>query len=420
MTIHQSRPLARDDEPPDDDPGYDAVADWIENRTLPGQRGAQTSTAWDTDDVEWQRIFNQEAEALAEFDDEPEDPDASMDQVAAPEPNGKPDPAPTDEAPPEDTRAARIRSLLYTRSQLDNIPSPTYIIDRVLNANVLALMSGKFGTYKSFVSVAMACSVATGVPWLGHEIDEPGAVLYIAAEGATGLKARIETWEQAHLPEGERIADDRLYVIGGAVNLSLGGDVDAIIGACADIKPKLVIWDTMHRCAPGVEENSSTEMGRIIHHLDQIREASSAAQLINHHTGHAGARSRGSSALEDDFDNSWVIKLGGDNEDRSAKTPRTMEHRKVKDGELSAEIPIELVSLGASAYVQRSAGGGEDDGAETWIVAAHLADLANKVGAPAGIGRRALRDAVMAKYPAEKHADSTWGEAARIRKGGSQ
>ncbi len=315
------------------------------------------------------------------------------------------------------TRGDRIKALTYRRSQLDNIPPPSYLIDGILNNSALALLSGKFGTYKSFVSVAMACSVATGVPWLGHEINEPGPVLYIAAEGATGLKGRIETWERAHLDEGQRVADDRLIIIGGSVNLSVGGDVDAVLGLCEDFKPKLAIWDTLHRCAPGVDEDKSTGMGVVINTLALIREVTGATQLANHHTGHAGQRSRGSSALEDDFDNSWVIKLGGDNEDRSPKNTRTMEHRKVKDGVLSSEIPIELVGLDASAYVQRAAKGGDEEA--LWIVAAHLADLANKVGAPAGVGRRAMRDAVMAKYPSEKHADNVWAEAARIRKGGS-
>jgi hypothetical protein len=371
-------------------------------------------------DDEWERIFAQEP---ANYDGDPgprEDPRVIHRYVIDSEGRAVdtgPAPPPADGAVPAGARAARIRSLTYRRSQLDSIPAPRYLVDRVLNANVLGLLSGKFGTYKSFVSVSLACSVATGVSWLGHDIIGQGAVVYVAAEGATGLKSRIESWEQAHLNDGQRVSDDRLIVVGGAVNLGLGGDVDAIIGLCAEVGPKLIVWDALHRCAPGVEENSSTEMGRIIHHLDQIREASGAAQLVNHHTGHAGARSRGSSALEDDFDNSWVIKLGGDNEDRSAKTPRTMEHRKVKDGELSAEIPIELVSLGASAYVQRA--DRQDDG-NGWMVAAHLADLANAAGVPAGAGRRALKAGVLAKYPTEKHAESVWEEAARIRKGGSQ
>lgn len=353
-----------------------------------------------------------------EAEDTPDRPQWDED-LWAPEEAGWSAQTPEPPARLDDARAARIRRLTYTRSQLDNIPAPSYLIDGILNDNVLALLAGKFGTYKSFVSVAMACSVATGVPWLGHEINDPGAVVYVAAEGATGLRGRIESWELAHLDEGQRIADDRLIVIGGAVNLSIGGDVDAVTAICAEIpKLKLVIWDTMHRCAPGVDEDKSTAMGLIINTLSQIREVTGATQLANHHTGHAGQRSRGSSALEDDFDNSWVIKLGGDNEDRSAKNSRTMEHRKVKDGVLSSEIPIELVGLGPSAYVQRALDLGGDE-QPTWIVAAHLADLANKVGAPDGVGRRKMRDLVMAKYPSEKHGDTVWTAAANIRNGRS-
>jgi hypothetical protein len=66
-----------------------------------------------------------------------------------------------------------------------------------------------------------------------------------------------------------------------------------------------------------------------------------AAPVLDHHTGHSGKRSRGSSSWEDDIDASWVIDLD-DEEDRSAKVQRTLKHRKVKDGRLSDDIPIVL------------------------------------------------------------------------------
>lgn len=178
-------------------------------------------------------------------------------------------------------RAARIKALTYRRSQLDTIPPPSWLIDGVMNDNALAVIAGKFGTYKSFISVSWACSIATGVPWLDHDVITPGPVVYIAAEGASGMRFRIEAWESVY-HRGQKVPDDRLVVVGGAVNLRVGADVDAIDALCTEVAPRMVVWDTLHRCAPGVEENSNTEMGLVVATLDGLRERHNCTQLVNH------------------------------------------------------------------------------------------------------------------------------------------
>ncbi len=293
---------------------------------------------------------------------------------------------PDDQADEEvNPRAARIRAYTYRRSELENIPPPSYLVDGILNNNVLALLSGKFGTYKSFVSVALSCSIATGKPWLGHDVVTPGPVVYIAAEGASGIRARVEAWESVY-NRGQRVADDGLVVVGTSVNVSRDEDLIAIDELCAEVKPKLLVWDTLHRCTPGIEENSNTEMGVVVSRLDRLRERHACTQLVNHHTGHAGVRSRGASSIEDDFENSWVIKLGGDGEDRSPKNPRTLHHRKTKEGEMAEPIPIQLALCDTSAAIER----GE---ATDWLVEGKIKAKAaecDAAGIPTGFGRDRL------------------------------
>lgn len=325
-------------------------------------------------------------------------------------PPGTPDPAVAAEL--VNARAARIKALTYRRSELDNIPPPKYLIDGVLNDNSLAVLAGKFGTYKSFISVSWACSIATGVPWLDHDVVTDGPVVYVAAEGASGLRSRIEAWECTY-NRGAKVPDDRLVVVGGPVNLRVGADVDALSVLCDEVRPRMVVWDTLHRCAPGVEENSNTEMGLVVATLSSLRERHDATQLVNHHTGHAGARSRGASAIEDDFDNSWVVKLGGDNEDRSAKNPRTMEHRKVKDGELCEPIVIQLAQAAESATVELS------EKSATWVIEEKVKAKAaecDAAGIPANLGRELLVKAA-AKAGIESVSTALWGRVAKLRKG---
>lgn len=311
-------------------------------------------------------------------------------------------------------RMARIRSLTYRRSQLSQIKPPGWLVEGMVNRASLTLLSGKFGTYKSFVSIALAASVATGRPFLGHQVVEAGPIIYIAAEGASGIRTRLEAWEDAH-NGGAVIADDRFVVIGGPVKLLNGDDVAGLEELCKEIQPRMIVWDTLHRVAPGIDEDKSQQAGEAIDVLSALRETYDCAQLVDHHTGHGGLRARGSSAWEDDFDGSWVIKLAGDGEDRSPTNQRTMEHRKVKDGELSGKIPIGLVTALDSAYVDRLQVVPDGETVKGWLVNKAYAAQLDLAGVPLNYGRVKVAQALKA-IGVEVHDNNVAAEIARLRK----
>jgi RecA-family ATPase len=116
---------------------------------------------------------------------------------------------------------------------------------------------------------------------------------------------------------------------------------------------KVLVVDTLSRCAPGLEENEASKVAAALERLFMIRDALGIAVLVLHHTGHQGLRARGSSVLEDNADASWVIRLNGDgaSEDRGPEIPRTLLHRKSKDGELQADKPMTLKPDAGSAYL---------------------------------------------------------------------
>lgn len=290
-------------------------------------------------------------------------------------------------------RVGRVAQSAYGRSAVASIPPPSWLVRGIATRASLTLLAGKFGTYKSFVSIALAASVATGRPFLGHPVDEAGPVIYIAAEGLSGIQGRLDAWEQTH--NGGHMIDDELFtVIGTAVDLRSGDDMAALTEICSRLEPRLIVWDTLHRCAPGVDENSNTEMGVVIDRLSWLRESHHATQLVVHHTGHGGQRSRGASSIEDDFDNSWVITLAGDGEERGPDRQRTMEHRKVKDGELSGKIPIGLTAAAGSAFVEQKSVGGAGDARQMWLVATSYAHKVDALGLPLDAGRARIGTAL--------------------------
>jgi hypothetical protein len=315
------------------------------------------------------------------------------------------------------SRAERLRSLLYVRSALDAIPPPRPLISGVLDAATIAFLSGKFGTYKSFVALSWACSLATGRPWFGREVPEAVPVLYVAAEGLSGVSRRIRAWEGAH-HEGARVPDSMLQVIGGAVRITEADDLAALDAVIAEAGTKLIVLDTLHRCAPGLEENSSTDMGRVIEAVSMLRERNGVTVLACHHTGHGGQRARGSSSIEDDADTSWVIRLeNADDDDRGPDNQRTMIHRKAKDGELTADIALSLTKAGEGAYVERAEGPTlPDPGGSGWLMPPAVAKLLDDLKAPVSMGRD--RAAGMLRRKGYRLSTDTITEAIKIRKAG--
>ncbi len=67
----------------------------------------------------------------------------------------------------------------------------------------------------------------------------------------------------------------------------------------------------------------------------------------------------------------------------------------------------------------RSTEPGQPEPDARWEVAAHLADLADRIGCPAAASRRTIQAAVLAAFPEQRHGNEVWNEATRIRKGRS-
>jgi hypothetical protein len=232
----------------------------------------------------------------------------------------------------------RLRGRLHTRSMLDAIEPPVPLIEGVLDTKTMAVISGQFGTFKTFATLGWACSVATGMPWLGHKVVTQGSVLYVAAEGASGLKKRVKAWERA---SGVRVADQALQVLDVPVDLGSDEQCSALLTIAKEMGAVLVVIDTLHRCTPGMDENDNTDMGRITKIADILREHAGATTLYVHHAGHGGVRSRGASSIESDADTVWITRLTGD-ESRDPHKARRLEQRKTKD---TAELDPFFVQL---------------------------------------------------------------------------
>jgi hypothetical protein len=187
-------------------------------------------------------------------------------------------------------RASRYRIL-----NLDDLrarPASRSLIDGLLMLDSVAVLYGRYGTYKSFVAIDFALSVASGRDYFGRPVIG-GPVVYVAAEGIGGVTKRADAWSFVHGPSGDC----------GFVELpvqlldpdSVGEFLDAI-GELPE-PPKLIVFDTYARCLVGGDEASSRDAGLAVEQLERVRRATGACVLVVHHAGWNDDHMRGSSAL---------------------------------------------------------------------------------------------------------------------------
>ena len=170
-----------------------------------------------------------------------------------------------------------------------------HLIEGVLPENsFLILLYGSPGTFKSFIALDMSLSISAGIKWQGHKTKQCH-VLYSAAEGQAGALKRIYAWKKYH---GIKSLDNfTLMPMPCLVDNKL--ELDQFINAIKSmpVVPAVVVLDTLARSMSG-DENSTSDMGKIVQAAGRITEETGAQVLIVHHTGKDEKRGpRGAIAL---------------------------------------------------------------------------------------------------------------------------
>jgi hypothetical protein len=164
------------------------------------------------------------------------------------------------------------------------------VVRGLLPAQGVAILYAKWKSFKSFVGLHLAVTVAQGVLWAGRETKK-GAVVYVVAEGARGFHKRVDAYKQRDGLKGIAV-----YIVEARPNLGTkSGDAPKLI---ADIKvafdsdkgPSLVIIDTLARTLHGEDENGQG-MACFVNNAEEIADAFQCLVLAVHHEG-AGDRGR--------------------------------------------------------------------------------------------------------------------------------
>jgi hypothetical protein len=171
-----------------------------------------------------------------------------------------------------------------------------WLVKRVLPRRGVAVIYGKPASFKSFVASHIALRCALGWAWAARNVFRT-SVVYIAAEGASGLRKRKAGYVKADpsLP-----ADIDFALVSAAPNLGAEpGDLPALIAAIdrANFAPGLIVLDTLAQTLGGSDENGSG-MTAFLANAGRLADRFGCLVLIVHHVGLADdKRMRGHSSL---------------------------------------------------------------------------------------------------------------------------
>lgn len=223
---------------------------------------------------------------------------------------------------------------LLTLSELrEKSHAVSWLVKHAIPADEVGMMFGASGTFKSFLAVDLAGHVAHGLNWLGRRTTQ-GDVLYIAAEGGTGMYGRFCAWHKAR-----RLHYEKAPIRVMPVAIDLTQDVRRVVDAVksSGLQPRLIIVDTMSQTFAG-EENSAQEVAAYLKALGGgLREAWGSSVLILHHTGHnVTERPRGSSTMRANL--GYMLGVHRDEKEMIA----TLSNLKQKDGDTFQDTTFSL------------------------------------------------------------------------------
>ncbi len=191
-------------------------------------------------------------------------------------------------------RSERLRPVSAGQLLAENVELRPAVIHGLLRlgetANVIA--APKQG--KSWLTLDLVLSVATGRKWLGTFDVNAGPVLLIDNElHPESLAFRLRTVAEARGIPLANIAD-RVHVI------SLRGRLRDLLALERDLRSippgtyKLVVLDAFYRFAPdGTDENDNAGMARLYNCIDRIAERLGCAVVLIHHASKGNQSGRG-------------------------------------------------------------------------------------------------------------------------------
>lgn len=259
--------------------------------------------------------------------------------------------------------------------------SNAWLVRNLLPVAGLVAIYGAPGSGKSFLALDMALRIAGGTPIDGRAVQQC-PVIYVAAEGQSGLRGRVVAFRKHHNIEG----DLPFAMVPCAVNLldpnaDLPRLIETIRGASERFgrDPGFCVVDTLAATFGGGDENTNA-MVAYVNNLAKLRDAFNMTVVAVHHRpkDHLNDTLRGHGSLTGAMDTIIRVEAG---------EPREATITKQKDAEIGAPIffGLESVPLGHDE---------ENEPVLSAVVKYFVAPVCESISEAAAIVLLALGDAI--------------------------
>lgn len=225
-----------------------------------------------------------------------------------------------------------------------------WIVPDLVPADNVVLITGDFGSFKSYLSYFLADAISGGEKFVQRQCrqhpvlildrENGHSTVYLRKKLVGGLNTRqnVKILGLFTEPTAPEITDDRL------------------LDVCASIKPVIII-DSLIDFHSGKKESDADDMTEVFQNIRNLITTGAAAVIVLHHTPKTGSGSagayRGSTAIAGAVSGAILIKKG-------EKYTATLKSFKTRDGE-DRDIKIKLrFGLDAVTYEVLDAGRGSE------------------------------------------------------------
>lgn len=213
----------------------------------------------------------------------------------------------------------------------------------------IGLLSGQWGTYKTFVAMDLAAAVLTGGIFAGCQVGRHGGVLWLAAEGQSQVPVRLRALATKHPIDVNQFAWAK-----SCPQLTDAGVRESLLALCLEAKEQyqarfglplaLVIIDTIGAAAGWKDENAAAEAQAVMSMLASVaQEVGICIAGIDHFGKVTDTGTRGASPKEDFSD--FVLALLGDRDLAGEVKNSRVAVRKVRGGPSGTVVPFTAATV---------------------------------------------------------------------------
>jgi len=167
-------------------------------------------------------------------------------------------------------------------SDVEESPPEKWLVESLWTHQAVGFVAGHAKSSKSWLAVDIAVSVASGTPVLDRfPVSDPGLVLFFPAEDApSAVRDRMKGICRHRDVDFETL---NVWLIGSyTLRLDSQKDCEALESTVCEYRPRLLVLDPLIRLH-SADENSASEIARILSFLRGLQRKYETAILLVHH-----------------------------------------------------------------------------------------------------------------------------------------